>query len=470
MVRTEYFGYFTIEPWEYILLMFYLFIILVISIRTRNKHIAKSPSYKYYIPGLFAKLAGSTFFCMIYIYYYNGGDTTAYYECGLAYANLFMKNYASFFHVLFGANSIENLSFFDSSTGSPLQYMYNDSQTLMVIRVISPLLLLSFKSYLLCTVLLSWLSYFGIWKLFQLFSEYYKPLTKQLAIAILFIPSVVFWGSGILKDTVTFSAACWFVYSIYRAFVLRKGTVQYMIIAVVASYFIISIKPYIFITLLPGTLFWIFYERLMKIKNKAMLTVYLPLIYLVSIGGGAFLLSKLGDSMSKFALDKVLVTAATTQQDLKQGYYSSNNFDIGEFEPTLPGILSKAPVAIAAGLFRPFLWEAGNVVMILSGLENTYILGLTVLLLIKIKVLRLFRIIFKNPLLLFSLSYSILFSFSVGLTTSNFGALVRFKIPFLPFYVASLFILSYFMKNKELLQVTDDKPKPKARSFATVID
>lgn len=470
MVKTEYYGYFTIEIWEYLLLPFFLFLILLISIRVRNRNIVKHPDYKYYIPGLFAKLGGSVLFCLIYIYYYSGGDTTAYYESAMAFANMFNKNFLNFFQVLFGDNTFENLSLFDTETGWPLRYMYFDSQTLMVIRIISPLMVLSFKSYLLCTILLSWLSYFGIWRLFRLFSEYYKPLTKQFAIAVLFIPSVVFWGSGILKDTITLSATCWFVYGVYRAFIQKKGIILYIIVTLLAAYFIVSIKPYIFITLLPGTLFWIFYERLLKIKNKALLAVYMPMIYIVSIIGGAFVLSKLGDTMAKFSLDRVLHTAAITQQDLKQGYYSANSFDIGEFDPTLPGIMSKAPAAITAGLFRPFLWDSGNIVMLFSALENTFILGLAFLLLVRIKILRLFRIIFKNPLLLFALSYSILFSFSVGLTTSNFGALVRFKIPFLPFFVCSLFILTYFMKNKKLLTVEADQPKKKVKTFATVVD
>src|SRR5688500_11844260 len=187
MVKTEYFGYFTIEMWEYFLLPFYLFIILLISIRIRNKNIVKSPSYNYYLPGLFVKLGGSVLFCLIYIYYYSGGDTTAYYESALAYANMFQKNYITFFELLFGDNTFANITLFDKDTGQPLEYMYYDPQTLMVIRVISPLMVLSFKSYLLCTVLLAWISFFRIWRLFMLFSEYYKPLTKQFAIAVLFI-------------------------------------------------------------------------------------------------------------------------------------------------------------------------------------------------------------------------------------------------------------------------------------------
>lgn len=450
MVETTYFGVYTIQLWEYLLLPIYLIFIYIIAARIKNRSIKKDPVYKYFLPGLFAKTVAGVILCLIYVYYYQGGDTITYYECGRAMVNLFFKDPLSFFTVLFGDNSQENRSLFDATTGYPVGYMYYDSQTFLVIRIISPLLLISFNSFIIATALLAALSYIGIWKLYLMFCEYYKPISFQLAIAVLFIPSVVFWGSGMLKDTITLSAAGWFVYSIYRVFIFKKGIPVYSIAMTLSAAVIVFIKPYILITLLPGALFWIFYQRISKVRNRLLLAIYIPVVYAISIGGGILILSKLGDSLSKFSLDKILDTAVITQQDLKQDYYGKNSFDIGTFDASFSGISAKAPLAIGAGLFRPFIWEAGNLVMILSGLENTFILGLTIFLMFKIKIFRLFRIIFHNPLLLFSLSYSILFSFAVGLTTSNFGALVRFKIAYLPFLVSSLFILNYFMQNKKI--------------------
>jgi hypothetical protein len=44
---------------------------------------------------------------------------------------------------------------------------------------------------------------------------------------------------------------------------------------------------------------------------------------------------------------------------------------------------------------------------------------------------------------MFCFSFAIFFAFSVGLTTSNFGSLVRYKIPATPFFMAALFIVRY---------------------------
>jgi hypothetical protein len=56
-------------------------------------------------------------------------------------------------------------------------------------------------------------------------------------------------------------------------------------------------------------------------------------------------------------------------------------------------------------------------------------------------VYNIFLLLFRHHVLFFSGFFSLFFAFSVGLTTSNFGSLVRYKIPAIPFFVASLFII-----------------------------
>jgi hypothetical protein len=61
---------------------------------------------------------------------------------------------------------------------------------------------------------------------------------------------------------------------------------------------------------------------------------------------------------------------------------------------------------------------------------------------------KLFRMIGSDHYLLFAFIFSLIFSFSVGISTANFGALVRYKIPALPFFVSALLIL--YSKYKEM--------------------
>lgn len=459
MVKTEYFGYITLELWEFLLGILYIVLILSWAARTKNKHLPLDPTYRYYLPGLTVKLLAAVAFACIYFFYYPGGDTTSYYECGRAMANLFWKDPIGFFHVLFSPASQENMSLFDNSTGFPLPYMYFDARTFLVVRIISPLVVLGCKSYLITSILLAWLSYSGMWRLYKLFTTNYPQLSRQMAIAALFIPSVVFWGSGILKDTITLSASCWFVYALYMVFIEKRKQVLFAFALVLSAVLIVGVKPYIFITLLPGSLLWVLYEWLRKLQSRILAFLLLPIIIVMSIGGGLFILSMLGGSLSKFELGSLFETATITQRDLKQDYYGGNSFDIGDFDPTFAGVMSKVPIATVSGLFRPFPWEIRNVVMAFSGLENIFLLVMTIFLVFRIRTGRLLRIIATNPLLFFSISFALLFAFSVGLTTANFGALVRYKIPLLPFYVSSIFILFYYMKNRNVDQVKKARVK-----------
>ena len=171
------------------------------------------------------------------------------------------------------------------------------------------------------------------------------------------------------------------------------------------------------------------------------------MIYLFSFTAGYGALSLLGDSLGKFSIARMLETASISQKDLRQDYYHGSSFDIGEFEPTVGGMLGKAPAAITVGLFRPFIWESRNVVMLASGLENL------IYLLMSLRVVaglfsdrkKFVNTLLEHPFLIFLISYSILFSLLVGLSTSNFGALVRFKIPFLPSFVCAILLLNYFL-------------------------
>jgi hypothetical protein len=183
----------------------------------------------------------------------------------------------------------------------------------------------------------------------------------------------------------------------------------------------------------------------------------------ISIGGGVYLLSFFGSYMGKFALDKIAHTAIVTQNDLKKEYYHGHTFDIGLTDPSPSGLLKKFPQAVLAGIYRPFIWESGNVVMLISGLENTLLIILTFSSMFRTNMVVFFKKMIREPILFFALSFSIFFAFSVGITTSNFGALVRFKISYLPFFLCALFIL--IKRKDEEVELTNVNRESKSLRF-----
>jgi hypothetical protein len=428
-------------PVDYLVLIAYLLIIFIICRYIKSKNIASKPEYKYFITGLFLKFAGGIIFCLIYIFYYKGGDTIGYYRSGEALTNVLFKDIFRYLSLMAGNQSPFNFSAFDIHTGFPL--FYEDSQAFSVIRFISPFILLSFKSYFTATILLSVFAYIGIWKIFQMFCELYPRNNKLFAITVLFIPSVLFWGSGILKDTFTLSASCWYTYNFYKIFIRKKNILPNILFLILNIYIILSLKPYIIVALFPGTIIWGLYYRISKIKNRPLRILIAPVIILLAFYIGNLGLGLFKEKLGRYSdLENIIKKAQITQQDLiRAEQYGINYYNIGEFKTT-SDIISKTPEAIIAGLYRPFIWEANTDLMVISGLENLILLGFTLyIFLFSGKFLRNTKNIIYDPLLIFIFLYSIFFAFSIGLSTANFGALVRYRIPLLPFFTTGLIIL-----------------------------
>jgi len=431
---------------DFLILPVYLAIIYYIALNFQKKRIGKNPVYSYYVKGLFAKIGGGVFLVLIYTLYYQGGDTTAYFESALVLKRLSEVNFNSYLEIMMNNLNQETFSYFTSETAWP-QYFF-DKQSFTVVRAANVVNYLGLDSYLLTTVVLAALTYNGIWRLFLLFTELYPSYVKQLIYSILYIPSVLFWGSGILKDTLTLMGACWFTFSFYMVFIKRDKIITNILTMIFSAWLILQMKPYIFIALVPGALIWFSFDKIQTITSPIVRFFIGPLIIATLLGIGGLALSSLSDSFGQYSsVEKIVDKAMITQQDLKMEYNKGNSFDVGEFDGSAGSIGRKFPIATFAGLFFPQLWHVKNPVMLLAAIENSIILLFTILLLIKVGPFVVYNQIRKEPLLTFSIVFSVFFAFSVGLTTSNFGALVRYKIPAVPFYFSAILIL--YQKNKQ---------------------
>lgn len=430
---------------DLILTPFYIFIIFMIARAIKIRHIETEPIYKYYLPALSMKIIGGISVCLVYTLYYSGGDTTNFYSDGLLFNKVLFNDPAGYFYLMTHSVADIDFSLFNSDIGYPIYI--RDESAYFVAKLTSIFVFFGFRSYIAATILLAWVSFFGVWKLYRVFADSFPELKYELAIAVFFMPSVFFWGSGILKDTITFSAIGYFVTSFNKIFIQRKSILSNLIIIIVASSIIISIKPYILLGMLPGCLLWIVMGYSEKVSGAMKKALIIPIFFLFIFGFGYLMIFLMQGSLGEYSSDNLVYKAVETQKDLKSDYYLGNSFDIGEYEPTLFGILKKAPIAIFTCIFRPSLFEANNIVMFVSAIENTFIFFITLRMLIRVRVFGFFKYALRNALLTFSLIFTLFFAFSVGFSTSNFGSLVRYKIPIIPFFIASVYIIDYFAKR-----------------------
>lgn len=430
---------------DFIVAPILLIIIYIVSKKRQLQNIDENPSYRFYLWGIWVKILGGVAVCLIYVFYYGGGDTLNYYNDCVIMVDLLFRSPKYFWMLLTDSKNIEVWNAFDANTGYMIYLQ--DSHAIVVVKLCWILCLVTFKSFIGMTILLAWISYWAIWRLYQLLLREFPHLSKEFAIALLFIPSVFFWGSGLLKDTITFSSVCLFASSYGIIITQKHQYAKNITLIIISSLLLIWIKPYIFFALLPGSILWYGGIQIFRVDNHLIKSLTTPILITVSMLSGYLMLYLLSGVLGDYSLENVLDKAVITQMDLKSDYYQGSSFDIGDFDPSVRGILSKMPAAINAALFRPYLWETNTFTMLMSGIENFLLLIYTIYLVIKLKIYNLFRLMFRHRILFFTVYFSIFFSFSVGLTTSNFGSLVRYKIPAIPFFLISLFIIASTYKD-----------------------
>ena len=420
-------------------------LILIISSRIKSKNISQFPEYKYFTKGIVFKLLGVSAFLSIYLFYYSGGgDTVNYFLGARAVGNLLLEDFEKGIAVLFGTSSYYNdWSSFSNSTGYPAYYMWRDSATFSVSRYSALFYLIGAKSFIITSFIVCCFSYIGIWKFYRLLNILYPGYEKGLAYIVLFLPSIAFWGSGIMKDSYTVSSACWLTYNFYMVLILRKKVLVNAIFLLINLFIIVNMKPYVVLSLLPGIILWLNSAYLKKIKNTLLKILILPLLFAGILIIGFYVFQNLSSLMGVYGeVDSAIEQAQVIRSDLlRSDQYGSNNYDIGKFDGSLISLISVAPNAIFTALFRPFLWEIGSPTMVFSAIENFILIVFTLLTLIKISPFTVFGILIKEPFLFYCLIFSVLFAFGVGIAGTNFGAMVRYKTPLMPFFFSMIYII-----------------------------
>ncbi len=400
---------------------------------------------KYFVPGLMVKLVGAIGVGVVYKFYYQIGDTLYYHEAGRIFNEVFWQSPQIYFQNLF--SSFESVSAFFSDQFHRYGAVFLAGESTVIISKISAVFgFFCFGSYFSTALLFAVFSYSGIWALFITFRKLYPHLKTEFAIACLFVPSLFFWGSGILKDSITVSAIGWITYAVYHIFFLRKRILFSVLMILFWGKLLLLAKSYILIAFLPGLALWILFFSIKKIHNKSRRFILIGSLSVIIALGVGFNAGRIGEKIQENLIENVLDRAIMTSLWNATGYTESSQsayeLNIDKIDINSPGsILNLAPETIFLTLYRPFLWEANKIVILLSALENFIFLFFSIRLFLVRNPFRIVKKILSDPNLIFFLSFTLIFSFAMGLSSGVFGALVRYKIPMLPFFVASLFIL-----------------------------
>lgn len=393
----------------------------------------------YYMRAFTTKVIGAVGFGLIYTYYYGGGDTLDFFYLGNQIKRTSNVSWLLTFKII--SNGIVQDPEIVRYVGHITAFAKEDDPTYFVTRMAAIASIIGFGIYTNMAVWFATVSFMGSWCLFLVSSHLYPALTKKFFWAIFYIPSVIFWGSGLMKDSLTFGAAGMLFYGFYFGIIRRERIIKAVGFAIIGFLLLYWIKLYILATLILAFAIWLYAQFGKNIKSPLLKVALLPAIGLV-IGVGAYYGVNKVTQGTSYDLDNLAYKTQVTSEYLRRISTAGGSYDLGTIEYTPTGLLRVFPQALVVTLFRPFLWEAGfNPVRLLSALEAAFFLFFTGYIFYKSGFTNVFNTVRSHPFVFTCLFFTVIFSFGVGIATSNFGTLVRYKIPMMPFYIMALTII-----------------------------
>lgn len=433
------------EILDLVLLPFYLGLVYFIIVRIRNRH-ASDPIYqRYYLRGFNYKIFGAIGFALIYLLYYKGGDSINYFLASKPLYSFAFSNPDEYLEFIFDVKSAYPSQLFLEVWAKGVDYMTRGNATLTVIRITSLINLFCFNSYMSCTLIFATISYYFVFKTFRLFIAIYPMLERELAISFLMVPSAIFWGSGVGKDTIMLSSIMYVFVCYYRVAILKQQIISNVLRIIAIAYIMSIIRGFMIITIAPCLILMtaIYYRN--AFKSPVVRFLSLPLF----LGGGLLasylFIQNIGNQMQSYNLDTMQKTAEgfkswhTYLGDTQGG----SSYSLGDVDYSTAGIIRKAPLAISIALFGPFFWQIRNPVMLLSGVESLAFLYYFIKVFLNARAYRAINIIFKDHIIMFCIPFVLIIALAVGMTSFNYGALVRYKLPLVPFFAALIAITRY---------------------------
>lgn len=376
--------------------------------------------------------------------------------------------------------------------------LYNDSHT--IIRFNAAVRLLSFGYYNVHSVFMCFVSLLGLTAIYKTFAPLLKSKSTLLFIAVFLLPSVLFWGSGVLKEGILFFGLGFLIY-FFHQMLRRDGSFLMSLMWVMFSAAIIAFtKFYILGAIIPGLVanLWLYLTSDKKPVLKYSITIVIfvvlglgahyllpipnPLEFLAAkqkdfnllVKGGVYLESIKGNDRDTLYIESqyynqieynrknqiatikdvpecwlVRDSLITTQQPMVYGdditYHiikdygkTGSSIKTSELEPNVWSFIKALPRAFYNAFFRPWPFESLQPFTLLAGFENFVLMLFLAYAFIKGNGLTV-----NKKWLLFCLSFVVIVYLLTGFTTPVLGSIVRYRIPAMPFLViVGLLLLS----------------------------
>lgn len=411
----------------------------------RTYYMTDAVDKKFFILGFFLKLFGATMAVLIYTLYYNGGDTTEYFRAAENLLDFLSNNIDKSWDILW-AESLRDYKDSAYLVYPQKVFYWNAKNTFFITKIVLFFNIITLNSFYLTSILCSYFSFLASWYFYKFINSFCILNRSHVGYAIFFMPSVVFWGSGLFKDTFTLAGLYLFIIGIINVFGFSKYSIKNVIFILIGIYLLYNIRSFFLLAIAPSTIIWVANLKFVNIKSWSIKLLVTPFILVFIIVSLVLLFQVVTTSIQELSIENLIDRSKGFQ-----GWHTTlqgSSYSLGVMDYSAANILSKLPLAINVTFFRPYIWEANKPIIILSAIQSLFFLIFTIYYILKMKIIYIFVSIFRSPPALAFLIFSLFYGFVVGFTSYNFGALDRYKIPCLSTYIlAILFVYESYKSN-----------------------
>jgi hypothetical protein len=401
-----------------ILLLNTLFLLATVFLCWKKTAVLKSV----FLPALTVKVAMGILLGAIYTYYYTVGDTLVYVRDGNVIAQLARHDLSVYFQFLWSNETTEMLSH---------ELILEEPRAVFLSKFVSFFSIVTGGNYWTISVYFSLISFFGCWYFVKQIHIHIPSVSWPAIVSFLFFPSIVFWTSGIIKESIAIGALSFIAGLLVNFWFTSKVRWGLWALAVVCGWVAWNLKYYfaaIFFSFVVATIIHklIWSRRLMSFKGQSISWVIIFSLMIV-------ISSFLHPNFSPTRFFRVIIENYQAFQVLSE---PGDALRFGWMDEPNAKILYNAPAALFSGLYRPFVWEAtDNFFQFWISIENFILAILTIVALRPIKQTT------HSPhgiLILAILMYVVILCILLTLSTPNFGTLSRYRTGYLPFFVLLL--------------------------------
>ena len=258
----------------------------------------------------------------------------------------------------------------------------------------------------------------------------FLPQTPQVPLlyACLLVPSAVFWSSALLKEPVAVMGLGMMV-SGSRRFLSNERSLSAWLILGLGVVTVGLFKGYIIPPFGVGAgLFFV----ATAVARRGTATVLRPRYLLIAALVASASIVLTGAALPHYA-------ASTFEQEaLSAQAVGARTSGGSNYSLAAGSLITQVPLALLTALFRPLPFDISSPMVAINALETTAFTAFAVRALFRRSLMDTIASIARMPALAFCVGFVMTLAVGVGLTTTNFGTLSRYRVPLVPFYCVLL--------------------------------